>query len=165
MQISDWRVGGELQKTLSDAWIRMHHDEPNISIFLFPRSVRVLFFLGYWRPCLTSVLSLFTISSQLVLIWRELLQEWVNLYPASWWMPSQDDFNRWSWSDFEPVCCTYVKSMWLDRTSASSELLWTCHNVCTLTSPWDCLQVLYLIIAEHGNRPLVKERTWSFQIN
>lgn len=81
MQISDWRVGGEPQKTLSDAWIRMHPDEPNTLIFLFPRSVRVLFFLGYWRPCLTSVLSLFTTSSQLVLIWRELLQERICIQP------------------------------------------------------------------------------------
>lgn len=132
MQISDWRVGGEPQRTLSDAWIRMLPVEPNTSIFLFPCSVRVLFFLGYWRPCL-SMLSLFTTSSQLILIWRDLLQERICIQPHDGCQEDvlSTDLNHWSWTDFDPVCYTYVKSVWLDkvRTLGSSELLWTCHNV------------------------------------
>ncbi len=101
--------------------------------------VLFVFFLSWILTTLsTSVLSLLRTSSQLR-THLEGTSPRANLYPASWWTPSQEDLNRWSWPDFDPVCCTYVKSMWLDkvRTSASSELLWTCHNVCTLTSPWD----------------------------
>lgn len=77
---ADFRLGGEPQRTLPDAWIRMHPDEPNTSIFLLPRSVPVPFFLWYWQPCL-SVLSLFTTSSQLILIWRDLLQRRICIQP------------------------------------------------------------------------------------